>query len=58
MRSPFTSAKRSSSVAENVLVTARLADGTTGYGEGSPAEYVTGARNLACRTRSLHVLCI
>jgi L-alanine-DL-glutamate epimerase-like enolase superfamily enzyme len=42
MRSPFTSAKRSSAVAENVLVTARLSDGTTGYGEASPATYVTG----------------
>src|SRR4051794_18018967 len=42
MRSPFTSAKRSSTVAENVLVTARLGDGTTGCGEASPAAYVTG----------------
>lgn len=42
MKSPFESAKRRSTVAENVRVTVRLADGTTGYGEGSPAPYVTG----------------
>lgn len=42
MRSAFTSAKRRSTVAENVLVTATLADGTVGYGEASAAEYVTG----------------
>jgi L-Ala-D/L-Glu epimerase / N-acetyl-D-glutamate racemase len=42
MKSPFESARRRSSVAENVLVTIRLAGGTTGYGEASPAAYVTG----------------
>ncbi|MCC2667935.1 MAG: Muconate cycloisomerase [Armatimonadetes bacterium] len=42
MKSPFESALRRSTVAENVLVTARLSDGTVGYGEGSPADYVTG----------------
>lgn len=42
MRSPFTSAKRRSAVAENVRVTCALGDGTRGYGEGSPAAYVTG----------------
>lgn len=42
MKSPFESAKRRSSVAENVLVTAVLSDGTRGYGEASPADYVTG----------------
>jgi L-Ala-D/L-Glu epimerase len=42
MKSAFTTAKRRTSVAENVLVTARLEDGTLGYGEASPAEYVTG----------------
>src|SRR5439155_12920440 len=52
MRSPFTSAKRSSAVADNVLVTARLSDGTTGYGEGSPAEYVTGETAATVLTAS------
>jgi L-alanine-DL-glutamate epimerase-like enolase superfamily enzyme len=42
MKSPFESARRRSTVAENVLVTVRLAGGVTGYGEASPAEYVTG----------------
>lgn len=42
MKSAFTSARRSSSVAENVLVTTRLSDGSVGYGEASPAHYVTG----------------
>ena len=42
MKSPFESAQRRSTVAENVVVTVRLADGTVGYGEGSPADYVTG----------------
>ncbi len=42
MKSPFESARRRSTVAENVLITAVLEDGTTGYGEASPAGYVTG----------------
>jgi L-alanine-DL-glutamate epimerase-like enolase superfamily enzyme len=41
MARAFTSARRSSQVADNVLVTARLRNGTTGYGEASPAAYVT-----------------
>jgi L-alanine-DL-glutamate epimerase-like enolase superfamily enzyme len=42
MKSPFESAKRRSTEAENVLVTARLENGVTGRGEASPAFYVTG----------------
>lgn len=42
MQSPFESAKRRSTEAENVLVVATLANGVTGHGEGSPASYVTG----------------
>jgi L-Ala-D/L-Glu epimerase len=42
MKSPFESAKRRSTEAENVLVIVALSDGTTGYGEASPASYVTG----------------
>lgn len=42
MKSPFTTARRSTSVADNVLAIVRLEDGTCGYGEASPAEYVTG----------------
>src|SRR5262249_17400948 len=42
MKSPFETALRRSVTAENVLLRARLADGTVGFGEASPAEYVTG----------------
>jgi L-alanine-DL-glutamate epimerase-like enolase superfamily enzyme len=42
MKSPFTTARRRTSFADNVLVTVRLGDGALGYGEASPAEYVTG----------------
>lgn len=42
MRRPFASARRAASVAENVHVRVRLSTGATGYGEGSPAPYVTG----------------
>jgi L-alanine-DL-glutamate epimerase-like enolase superfamily enzyme len=42
MKSPFESAKRRSTTAENVLVTATLSNGMVGYGEASPAAYVTG----------------
>lgn len=42
MKSPFESAKRRSTTAENVRVTLALAGGITGYGEASPAPYVTG----------------
>lgn len=42
MKSAFESAKRRSTVAENVRVTVTLPGGVTGYGEASPADYVTG----------------
>jgi len=42
MKSPFESARRRSTEAENVRVTVRLSDGAAGYGEASPAPYVTG----------------
>ncbi len=42
MKSPFTTAKRRTSIADNILVTVRLDSGVMGYGEASPAEYVTG----------------
>lgn len=42
MKSPFESARRRSTVAENVLVRVTLSNGVTGYGEASPAPYVTG----------------
>ncbi|MGV3724229.1 MAG: dipeptide epimerase [Actinomycetota bacterium] len=42
MKSPFESALRRSTSAENVLATVVLANGVRGYGEGSPADYVTG----------------
>ncbi len=42
LTSPFESAKRRSTVADNVRVRLALAGGAAGYGEASPAEYVTG----------------
>jgi L-alanine-DL-glutamate epimerase-like enolase superfamily enzyme len=42
MKSPFETAKRRNTEAENVLVSVTLANGMRGYGEGSPASYVTG----------------
>jgi L-alanine-DL-glutamate epimerase-like enolase superfamily enzyme len=42
MKSPFESAKRRSTVAENVRIVAVLSNGVTGEGEASPAAYVTG----------------
>jgi L-alanine-DL-glutamate epimerase-like enolase superfamily enzyme len=42
LRRPFATARRTSTVAENVLARLRLADGTEGWGEASPAPYVTG----------------
>lgn len=42
MKSPFESAKRRSTEAENVRVEIALSNGITGWGEGSPADYVTG----------------
>lgn len=42
MRAPFRSAQRLTTTAHNVLITLRLEDGSTGYGESAPAAYVTG----------------
>jgi L-alanine-DL-glutamate epimerase-like enolase superfamily enzyme len=42
MKSPFESAKRRNTEAENVLITLTLDNGVIGYGEASPADYVTG----------------
>lgn len=42
MRSPYRSAQRVTTVAQNVLVTVVLEDGSVGYGESAPARYVTG----------------
>lgn len=42
MKSPFESAKRRSTEAENVRVEVTLANGIAGWGEASPAAYVTG----------------
>jgi o-succinylbenzoate synthase len=41
MRAPYRSAQRTTTVAQNVLVELELADGTIGYGESAPAQYVT-----------------
>ena len=42
MRAPYRSAQRLTTTARNVLVTLRLDNGVTGYGESAPALYVTG----------------
>ena len=42
MKSPFESAKRRSTEAENALVRVALVNGVSGDGEASPADYVTG----------------
>src|SRR5690348_12982823 len=42
MRRPFESAKRRTTVAELVRVTAQLPGGREGRGEAAPAAYVTG----------------
>lgn len=42
MKSPFETALRRCTTARNVLVTVTLSSGVRGYGEGSPADYVTG----------------
>jgi L-alanine-DL-glutamate epimerase-like enolase superfamily enzyme len=42
LRRTFATARRVSTHAENVLVSVRLTDGTEGWGEASPAPYVTG----------------
>ncbi len=41
MRSPYRSAQRITTVAHNVLVTTTLSNGTQGFGESAPAQYVT-----------------
>lgn len=42
LRRPFVTARRATTHAENVFVRVRLSDGTEGWGEASPARYVTG----------------
>lgn len=42
LRKPLRHASHVRSDSDNVVVTCRLADGTTGYGEGVPRDYVTG----------------
>lgn len=42
LRRPFVTARRATTHAENVFVRVRLSDGTEGWGEASPAPYVTG----------------
>ncbi len=42
LKSPFETAKRRQTVAENARVTVVLESGIRGYGEASPAHYVTG----------------
>jgi L-Ala-D/L-Glu epimerase len=44
---PFESARRRTTCAENVWVRARLADSGEGWGEASPADYVTGEDSVS-----------
>lgn len=50
LRNPFETARRRRTTAENVRVEVRLKDGAIGFGEASPADYVTGedACSLLC----------
>lgn len=53
LEAPFEIALGTQTAAENVLVTVELADGTVGYGEGSPIAPVTGeTREAAVATAS------
>ena len=47
LRRPFVTARRATTHAENVFVRVRLSDGTEGWGEASPAPYVTGEDSAA-----------
>jgi L-alanine-DL-glutamate epimerase-like enolase superfamily enzyme len=47
LRRPFVTARRASTYAENVFVRVRLGDGAEGWGEASPAPYVTGEDTAA-----------
>lgn len=49
LRRPFVTARRASTWAENVFARVRLADGTEGWGEASPASYVTGEDTASVR---------
>lgn len=42
LRKPFRHASAERNYSDNILVRAELADGTTGWGEGVPRDYVTG----------------
>ena len=42
LRKPIRHASFTRTETDNVVIRARLADGTTGFGEGVPREYVTG----------------
>ena len=42
LRKPFRHASAVRHYSDNIVVEAELADGTTGWGEGVPREYVTG----------------
>lgn len=42
MRSPYRSAQRTTTVAQNVLIIVTLSNGVQGFGESAPAQYVTG----------------
>ena len=42
MRSPYRSAQRITTTAHNVLVRVEFDDGSVGFGESAPAQYVTG----------------
>lgn len=51
LRRPFRHASAIRQDSENILVCCELADGTTGWGEGVPREYVTGETPEGCLTQ-------
>jgi L-Ala-D/L-Glu epimerase len=48
LKRPFTHATASRRDSENVFIRCELADGTTGWGEGVPRDYVTGETPAGC----------
>jgi len=48
LKRPFTHASATRDASENILIRCELADGTYGWGEGVPREYVTGETPIGC----------
>jgi L-alanine-DL-glutamate epimerase-like enolase superfamily enzyme len=48
LKRPFTHATAARHDSENVFIRCELADGTTGWGDGVPRDYVTGETPAGC----------